>query len=198
MRSFFSSLIRLALITSVVAGCATQAPLTDSAPGQELATGRFALRASFLGEASQGRFEWRVDALGDPASAQQVLIQDPWGQLQGIFSWQPQATGPWAGWSLRDANGRPLLPRQGGLQNTANAAHTNGRDNSNTAEVTPVALEALAAMLHGLRETLESKRAGLGNPANADAPASAFTLRHAAGAEWIEIRMVVDPGLAHR
>lgn len=176
------------LITAVVAGCATQAPVTDTAPGQELASGRFALRASFLGEASQGRFEWRVGALGDPASAQQVLIQDPWGQLQGVFSWQPQVAGPWAGWSLRDANGRPLLPRRGALKNTANAANINdGQDNSNAAEVTPVALEALAAMLHGLRETLENKRA---------APAGAFTVRHTAGPDWIEIRMVLDPGQA--
>jgi hypothetical protein len=141
----------------------------------ELASGRFGLRASFLPDPGQGRFEWRIDSrkAQTAASRQEVWIQDPWGQLQGVFSWLPNRQGPWAGWWLTDPRGRPILPEQ---------QASSGREPG----ISPQALQALAELLHSLRERLESAAM---TPTEGR---TTFTLRQAAGADWVELRIALD------
>lgn len=171
-----------ALFSFLAAGCATVAmapvPLTS-----ELGSGRFALRGSFLPEPSQGRFEWRVDADGQrnaqPSQYQEVVIQDPWGQMQGVFSWRPDRPGPWAGWALADPRGRPLLPEQFPTTSSPSGAQS---------VQSPQALQALAELLHAARIRLDGDRAA---PRDDGQPRT-FTLRQAAGKDWVELRIVLD------
>jgi hypothetical protein len=200
--AFFGRLAPLGLMVLMVvmvltaAGCATTA-IPPPPPTAELGSGRFALRGSFLPEPSQGRFEWRTDALGRGSSEfsgyQEVLIQDPWGQAQGIFSWRPDRPGPWAGWSLTDPRGRPVLPEQFPAQT---AAAPSGSYESVQAAATPTTpppslltaagLQVLAELLHGLRARLE-KEAAL--PGEVRQP---FTLRQTVGSDWVELRIALD------
>jgi hypothetical protein len=171
-----------ALLSLLAVGCATVA-VVPSPPTSELGSGRFALRGSFLPEPSQGRFEWRVDVdsqrNAQPSQYQEVVIEDPWGQIQGVFSWRPDRPGPWAGWTLTDPRGKPLLPEHFPATNSLGG----------TASVqNPQALQALAELLHAARMRLDSDKAA---PRDDGQPRS-FTLRQAAGKDWVELRIVLD------
>lgn len=170
------------LFSFLAVGCTTVA-VAPVPPTYELGSGRFALRGSFLPEPSQGRFEWRVDAESQRNAQtslyQEVVIQDPWGQVQGVFSWQSDRPGPWAGWALADPRGRSLLPEQ------IPAASSQGEAQSIQ---NPQALQALAELLHAARTRLDRDRAA---PRNPQQP-RAFTLRQAAGNDWVELRIVLD------
>lgn len=192
-------MVLLVAMVLMAAGCATTA-IAPPPPTTELASGRFALRGSFLPEPSQGRFEWRTDALGRGSSEfsgyQEVLIQDPWGQSQGIFSWRPSRPGPWAGWSLTDPRGRPVLPEQFPAHTAAGPTQPSSPDESvqaATSATTPpssllnaAGLQALAELLQVLRARLE-KEAAL--PGDGRQP---FTLRQTVGDDWVELRIALD------
>jgi hypothetical protein len=170
------------LFSFLAVGCATVA-VAPSPPTSELGSGRFALRGSFLPEPSQGRFEWRVDTESrrnaQTSLYQEVVIQDPWGQVQGVFSWRSDRPGPWAGWALTDPRGRSLLPEQFPAANSLGE----GQSIQN-----PQALQALAELLHAARARLDRDRAA---PMDYD-QTRAFTLRQAAGKDWVELRIVLD------
>nr|UOZ97205.1 hypothetical protein NCPCFENI_01120 [Cupriavidus sp.] len=191
--------VLLVVMVVIAAGCTTMA-IVPAPPTAELGSGRFALRGSFLPEPSQGRFEWRTDAMDRGSSGlsgyQEVLIQDPWGQAQGIFSWRPDQPGPWAGWSLTDPRGRPVPPEQFPAQTAAGPTQPSSpyesvqSVTSSTAPppslLTVQGLQALAELLHGLRERLEKEAA---QPREGR---QAFSLRQTVGSDWVELRIVLD------
>ena len=163
-------------IILLLSGCAT-APVSDDAVHLEgksgpAVSGRFGLRASFLAEPTQGRFEWRWRGEQD----HEVLVQDPWGQVHGIFRRSSAAPGPWAGWSLTDGRGRRLAPESRGNWQEASA-------------LTPEALTALAEMLDTLGERLRPRLDGAASDSD---PTTAFSLRQAQAGHWIELRVVRD------
>ncbi|MFZ9812447.1 MAG: hypothetical protein ACO3DD_05120 [Burkholderiaceae bacterium] len=190
--------VLLFVMVVMAAGCATTA-IPPAPPTAELGSGRFALRGSFLPEPSQGRFEWRTDALGRGSSGlsgyQEVLIQDPWGQAQGVFSWRPDQPGPWAGWSLTDPRGRPVLPEQfpakpsTGLSGPSESAQTSPNPTTTTTPTSLLStqgLQALAELLHQLQARLQ-KESALPSEGR-----QAFTLRQTVGSDWVELRIVLD------
>lgn len=168
--------IALLLVTLLLSGCATRQVSDDAVDmgerGGPTVSGRFGLKASFLPEPAQGRFEWRWRGHQD----HEVLVQDPWGQVQGIFRRSSAAPGPWAGWSLTDGRGRRLLPE----------SRSNWPEAS---QMTPEALTALAEMLDTLGERL---RPGPDGAATSPDPTAAFSLRQAQADHWIELRVVRD------
>lgn len=191
-------MVLLVVMVLMAAGCATTAT-APAPPTAELGSGRFALRGSFLPEPSQGRFEWRIDAMGRDSSGlsgyQEVLIQDPWGQAQGVFSWRPDQPGPWAGWSLTDPRGRPVLPEQfpakptTGLSGPGESAQTSSNPTTPTTPTSLLStqgLQALAELLHGLQARLQ-KESALPSESR-----RAFTLRQTVGSDWVELRIVLD------
>jgi len=160
----------------LLSGCATP-PVSHDAVGLEgkggpTVSGRFGLKASFLPEPAQGRFEWGWRGDQD----HEVLVQDPWGQVHGIFRRSSVAPGPWAGWSLTDSRGRRLSPESRGNWQEASA-------------LTPEALTALAEMLDTLGKRL---RPGPDGAASDPDPTAAFSLRQAQAGHWIELRVVRD------
>ncbi|MFM1879790.1 MAG: hypothetical protein RLZZ344_24 [Pseudomonadota bacterium] len=169
MNRIASALAALCTVGLLITGCTTvpPAPLSRDAA---LVSGRFGLKASFLPEASQGRFEWRSAQQAD----HEVWILDPWGQLQGVFRRSASASGPWAGWSLSDARGRSILPETQAASATAKA-------------ISPEGLQALAEMLDSLGERFRQDR---GSP-EAASPRP-FTLRGVRAGHWIELRIAPD------
>jgi hypothetical protein len=162
--------------TLVLSGCATP-PVSGDAVGMggsggPTVLGRFGLKASFLPEPAQGRFEWRWRGDQD----HEVLVQDPWGQVYGIFRRSSVTPGPWAGWSLTDGRGKQLVPESRGNWQEASP-------------LTPEALTALAEMLDTLGERL---RPGPTGAATDPDPTVAFSLRQAQADHWIELRVVRD------
>lgn len=163
--------------TLLLSGCATPPVSEQSIRIEEnsppTVSGRFGLKASFLAEPAQGRFEWRWRGDQD----HEVLVQDPWGQVQGVFRRSSAVPGPWAGWSFTDGRGRELAPD----------ADRNGR---NAAPFGPETLTALAEMLDTLGQRLRPDTNGV--PRDSTDPIAAFHLRRAQSGHWIELRVVRD------
>ncbi|MGA0892914.1 MAG: hypothetical protein ACO3QY_07980, partial [Burkholderiaceae bacterium] len=108
-----------ACVFALLGGCATipnqQQPLASFQALHEQTlrtehqqfTGRFALRASFLNEPIQGRFDWRQPKAG--AGPELLEFQNPWGEMQ-------------AGLGRLRISGRPDLARAGALASPENMA----------------------------------------------------------------------------
>ncbi len=185
----------MSCVLALLTGCASRPPIEGPlaslqtlqghtlSPNHQQLGGRFGLKASFLNEPIQGRFDWRKPRNG--VGPELLELQNPWGEVQAGLGRIRGLTGEpsvkpidksltakptdFLGWQVFDHQGRPM--GEAFLDRRASSLGLNAKT---------------MAVFFQLLQALEPQLASLPNP-------KPISKRLSTPEGWIELRLIADP-----